>query len=388
MGIYVSGGPKAGRRAVFHLMPQNREFAPSMGALEVTIDGTPVLCNINMSVYGLNSALTNTMCFEDGGAVTNGQYLNGDVAPDSNGLVRRFLADDRFVYAHIVVTHALDSKLKIRSADRVFILDRKTGVILLSDAFSGERDIRFATHLHCSGSVTDLGSGQYRLTGGQANLIAGIKGGSKGLEDADKGELFVQALNSSSASRVVVEEPTWVPGYIYGLNHTGQESLDQGRYPHYRRWRLELCNPVRHGKLLTAISMQSGEIRFVDGTVKLPQSSNVQFGYATLAALGVSSDCECLLCDGDSQRVMAVGLRILRHGNDELEFAVPVDMSYDVGTGNGAIYASGALMPLKASGFQLDPWTPIGEENWRTHNPYRAVFTRDAVDFRDRKVKA
>ena len=38
-----------------------------------------MLCNVNIGVYGLNSALTNTMCFEDGGAITNGQYLNGAV---------------------------------------------------------------------------------------------------------------------------------------------------------------------------------------------------------------------------------------------------------------------------------------------------------------------
>ena len=68
VAVSLSGGPKAGRQAVFTLMPHNREFPPSLGAFEVTIDGTPVLCNINMGIYGQNSALTNTICLEEGGA--------------------------------------------------------------------------------------------------------------------------------------------------------------------------------------------------------------------------------------------------------------------------------------------------------------------------------
>jgi hypothetical protein len=238
LAVSLSGGPKVGRKAVFHLMPQNREFPPSMGAFEVAVDGTPVICNINMSTYGLNSALTNTMCFEDGGMVTNGQYLNGAVCPESCGFIRRCLIDERYLYAHIVITYALHPKIRVRHADRVFVLDRKTGVMLLSDQFQGDQAIRFATHLHCSGSVTELAKDRYRLTGGQANLIAGIKGGGKGLDDAERGEIFVQVLNSRSPTRVVVEEPAWVPGYIYGLNNTGQETLSDGRFPRYRRWRL------------------------------------------------------------------------------------------------------------------------------------------------------
>ncbi len=387
MAIYVSGGPKAGRRAVFHLMPQNREFAPSMGALEVTIDGTPLLCNINMSVYGVNSALTNTMCFEDGGAITNGQYLNGAVAPESCGLVRRCLIDDRFIYVHVVVTHALDPKLCIGSADRVFILDRMTGVILLSDAFCGERPIRFATHLHCSGSVTDQGSGLYRLTGGQANLIAGIKGGSKGLDDAERGEIFAQVLSTSFSSRVIVEEPTWVPGYIYGLNHTGRESLSEGRYPRYQRWRLETCEPVDHANFLVAIGMQPGGASLIDGAVRLPRRGGVRFGYATLAAIGVACDCECLLWDEDAERILAMGLRVLRHGKDQVEFSAPVDAIYNVCSGLGAIYAPGDLVPLKTSGFRLHRWAPIGDEQWKSHNVFRAGLTRLAAKVDDAKEK-
>ena len=89
---------KSGRRAVFTLMPHNREFAPSLGALEVTIDGTPVLCNVNMGLYGLNSALTNTMCFEDGGAITNGQYLNGAFRPRAARLFGDASSDERYLF--------------------------------------------------------------------------------------------------------------------------------------------------------------------------------------------------------------------------------------------------------------------------------------------------
>lgn len=376
MAVSLSGGPKAGRRAVFHLMPHNREFAPSMGALEVSIDGSPVLCNINMGVYGLNSALTNTMCFGNGGALTNGQYLNGAVAPESCGIIRRCLIDDRYLFAHIVITNALDPSLGVRTADRVFILDRKTGVILIADAFEGSRAIPFATHLHCSGSITDLGNGQYRLTGGQANLIAGIKGGSKGLDDAERGEIFVQILSSSPSARVVAEEPTWVPGYIYGLNNTGEENLSDGRYPRYRRWRLEACEPVERASFLIALGLRRSEAKYEEGAVRLPGMGGIRFGFAALSALGVVCDCECLLWDDETQRITAMGLRRLRHGDHELALDAPVDASYNAGTGVGTIYAQGVLTAVTATGFLVGESAPIGEEAWKTHNSHRVEFAR------------
>ena len=388
IAVSISGGPKVGRKAVFHLMPQNREFAPSMGALDVTVDGTPLICNINMGQYGLNSALTNTMCFEDGGVLTNGQYLNGAVPPECCAVIRRCFIEERYLYAHIVVTYALDPKLCIRQADRVFILDRKTGIILLSDSFHGERAIRFATHLHCSGSVTEIGDRQYRLTGGQANLIAGIKGGNKGLDDTEAGEIFVQILNSSASARVVVEEPSWVPGYIYGLNNTGKEDISEGRFPRYRRWRLEASEPVSHGSFLMTLSPRAGQSQYLDGAVLLPQGGRIQLGYATLSALGVECDCECLLSDEHPQRIMAMGLRRLRHGVSEIGFAVPVDVTYNVADAVGTLFAQGALEPESISGFRLDPCVPIGEESWKTLNTTRTVFTKAAVNTTDTEVKA
>jgi hypothetical protein len=388
LAVSLSGGPKAGRKAVFHLMPQNREFPPSMGALEVAVNGTPVLCNINMSTYGLNSALTNTMCFEEGGMITNGQYLNGAVSPDRCGSLRRCLIDDRYLYAHIVITYALHPEMCVRHADRVFILDRTTGVMLLSDQFQGDRAIQFATHLHCSGSVTELAKDHYRLTGGQANLIAGIKGGGKGLDDAERGEIFVQVLNSRSPTRVVVEEPTWVPGYIYGLNNTGQETLSDGRFPRYRRWRLEAQEPVTQGAFLLALGAQPGQATFVDGTILLPDGGRVQFGPGPLTAIGVDCVCECLLWDEATHRIMAMGLSSLKHHSRKLTFSVPVDMTYNPDDAAGTLYAEGAVKPSTQSGFRLDLWEPIGDERWKTLNIKRAGFIQATTNKPSKEVGA
>jgi hypothetical protein len=375
IAVSLSGGPKAGRNAIFSLMPHNREFAPSLGAIELTIDGTPVLCNVNMGVYGLDSSLTNTMCFENGGAVTNGQYLNGDIAPETCAVIRRCLIDDRYLYAHVVITHALDPKLEVRLADRIFIFDRKSGTIVLSDAFEGERAIRFATHLHCSGSVKELGRGLYRLTGGQANLIAGIKGGSKGLSDDEKGELFVHVLRSTPSSRVIDEEPTWVPGYIYGLNNTGREDISQGRFPRYRRWRLEAAEKVTQGAFLIALSPGRGEIRYEDEQIVLPDRGGISFGNGALSALGTSCECECLMWDETTGRVTAIGLRSLQHDNRMLVFATPVDIEYDTATLRGRIYSPTSDRPTREHHFRVDPFTVVGDEGSKTHNSYRASFT-------------
>lgn len=376
LAISISGGPKAGRSAVFHLMPQNREFPPSTGAFDITVDGTPVICNINMGLYGLDSALTNTMCFEDGGVLTNGQYLNGAVSPECCGILRRCFHDEAFIYVHIVVTLALDPKLHVQQADRVLILDRKTGIIILSDAFKGKRPIRFATHLHCSGSVTELGDSQYRLTGGQANLIAGIKGGSKGLDDAERGEIFVKILDSSNPARVLIEEPAWVPGYIYGLNNTGQEKISDGVFPRYRRWRLEAVEPVAQGSFLTALSPRVGQTKYLHGQVDLPQSGHIHLGDGIVVALGVEWDCDCLLWNDDARSFLSIGLRRLLHDNSELIFTQPVDAIYKPDEGSGTLYAQGSFGSVRTVGFELSPFEPIGEESWKTLNTMRAVFTK------------
>jgi hypothetical protein len=384
IAVGLSGGPKSGRQAVFTLMPHNREFAPSLGALDVTVDRTPVLCNVNMGLYGLNSALTNTMCFEDGGALTNGQYLNGDIPPENCAVVRRCLIGERFVYAHIVVTHALDPKLGVRRADRIFVFDRRSGIIVLSDSFAGEKAIRFATHLHCSGSVQDLGGGQYRLTGGQANLIAGIKGGSKGLDDKEKGEVFVKVIESMNSARVVVEEPAWVPAYIYGLNNTGQEPISEGRFPRYQRWRLAAEEPVAQGSFLVAINPRRDQVRYAEGAILLPNGGGIRFGSHALRAPSVECECECLLRDETTQRITAMGLRSLRHNGSAMTFDTPVDVEYNTVSGEGSIYAQGALQPQLAQGFHVEAWKPVGEESWKTHNSSRASFAKTAKKGEDK----
>jgi hypothetical protein len=376
IAVAVNGGPKAGRQAVFKLMPHNREFPPALGAIEMTVDGTPVLCNINMGVYGIDSALTNTMCFEDGGALTNGQYLNGAVAPEACAAVKRCFINERYIYAHVVITHALDPKLLIRTADRLFVFDQRTGIVLLSDAFTADRQIRFATHLHCSGAVSDLGENQFRLTGGQANLIAGIKGGSKGLDDAERGEIFVQILNAPSA-HVVVEEPKWVPGYIYGLNNTGQEEISQGRFPRYKRWRLETHDAVSHGTFLIGLSPKRDQVKFFGDSILLPENGRVRFGFGLLGALGVQCDCECLLWDEATQRMVAVGSQSLKHGEAQLSFDARVDIDYSPVTRQGTVYAQGRLSPVQQIGIQLGHWESAAEDRWRTNNSWRARFRTD-----------
>lgn len=376
VAVALSGGPKSGRRAAFSLMPHNREFAPSLGAIDVAMDGSPVLCNVNMGVYGLNSALTNTMCFEDGGVLTNGQYLNGDIPPDACAVIRRCLIGERFVYAHVDVTRALDPKLGVKQADRIFVFDRRFGVIVLADSFAGEKSIRFASHLHCSGSVQDLGDGQYRLTGGQANLIAGIKGGDKGLDDAEKGEIFAQVLGSTPSARVVVEEPTWVPAYIYGLNNTGTEDISEGRFPHYRRWRLEAERSVTRGSFLFTLSPRQNQVRSDAGKVVLSDGSSIQIGGKEHRALGVICQCECLMSDEPAQSITATGLHSLLHGDNEILFDAPVDLEYNAGTGEGRLYAQGTPAPMHAGGFSLRAWEPVAEDSWKTHNSHRALIVK------------
>ncbi len=289
-------------------------------------------------------------------------------------MVRRCLVSDRFVYTHVVVTSALDPKLEVLQADRIFVFDRKTGVIVLSDAFSGLRPLLFATHLHCSGSITEPREGVYRMTGGQANLIAGIKGGSKDLDDAERGEIFVEVLRASTSARVAVEEPTWVPGYIYGLNLTGREELSDGRFPRYKRWRLEAAERVTQGSFLIALSPQPCMAKLVEGDVLLPQGG-VSLGFGTRSAMGVQCQCECLLWDESAQRLIAMGAVSLEHEGRSLMFSSPVDLEYSVDAGRGTAYSQ-SMQPGAGEGFSLEPWLPIGEESWRTHASLRLSFEK------------
>jgi hypothetical protein len=372
VSVSMSAGAKAGRKASFTLMPQNREFAPSLGAFEVAVDGAPVLNNINISGYGINSALTNALCLEDGGGVTNGQYLNGAVRPDQSSVIRRYFCGPRFLYAHVMLTGALHPKLAINTAERVFLFDRQTGIIVVADAFSAERALQFATHLHCAGSAKEVEPALYRLTGGQADLIAGIKGGSKGLGNEERGELYVQVVRQPAATRVVIEEPSWIPGYIYGLNYTGQEELKDGKFPHYTRWRLEALERARQGELVIALSPEPHTVKVNEEAILIPQGG-LLLRQGKHTALGVTCDCECLLWDQDAQRVTAIGAISLRHDAAQLHFKIPVDLEYAVQSRRGHAFAASAGS-ASAEGFHLTPWVDVGADGNKTHARLKANF--------------
>jgi hypothetical protein len=373
VSVSMSAGAKSGRKASFTLMPQNREFAPSLGALEVAVDGAPVLCNVNISGYGINSALTNAMCLEDGGGVTNGQYLNGAVRPDQCSVIRRYFCGRRFVYAHVLLTGALHPQLEVNTAERVFLFDRETGIILLADAFSARRALKFATHLHCSGSAKEMGGPLYKLTGGQAELIAGTKGGSKGLSNEERGELYVHVLRQSAATRVVMEEPAWIPGYIYGLNYTGKEELKDGKFPRYTRWRLEALERVQQGEFVIALSPEPQMVNVVEGAILLTHSG-VRLGQGRHAALGVTCECECLIWDEEEQRVTAIGATSLRHEACQLLFTAAVDLEYAVMEHHGQAFAASPCR-VSAKGFDFAPWIDVGEDGGKTNGKLRANFS-------------
>lgn len=378
VSISMSAGAKAGRRSSFTLMPQNREFAPSMGAIEVAVDGAPVLCNLNISSYGINSALTNTLCLEDGGGVTNGQYLNGAVRPDQNSSMRRYLCGERFMYAHVAIAHALQPALEVEAAERVWIFDRVSGAMVIADSFAAGHDLQFATHLHCSGSAKDVGSSVYRLSGGQADLIAGIKGGSKALGNEEKGELYVEVLGASAECRVVLEEPTWIPGYIYGLNYTGREEMSDGRFPRYTRWRLEMVERERAGEFLFALAPKPGMVSRKDQGILLP-GAGMELGRGEHTALGVTCECECLLWEDGPARLTALGVTRLLHDGRSASFEPPADLEYGVTTGIGELFAASAPRVM-LDGFEVGAWDAEGSD--RAHGALHAAF-RMTVNRRD-----
>jgi hypothetical protein len=55
---------------------------------------------------------------------------------------------------------------------------------------------------------------------------------------------------------------------------------------------------------------------------------------------------------------------------------VLVDIEYSTITGEGMIYAQGFLEPERRQVFQLDPWIPVGDDGWKTHNKTRTSFRK------------
>ncbi|MBI4028237.1 MAG: hypothetical protein HY360_24845 [Verrucomicrobia bacterium] len=352
-----SAGLKTGGKGSFSLLPHNREFTLPMAALDVTVDSTPVLINLNMCTFEQDSALTNTMCFEDGGMLTNHQYINGDIGPEKSGHIRRCFLNERFVYVHAVITETLHPQLKIRRAERIMIMDHHTGVIVLADSFEGDKPIRFATHLHCSGSITDLGNGRHRLTGGQAGLIAGF-GGDR-LSNEEKGEIFVTVLNPRDGQRVREEEPAWIPGYIYGINFTGKETFRDVRLPRFRRWRLEATQPVSSGAFLFALSAGADDVSWRENRICAPQGAWFCLGdQQPVRALNCECRAEAVLADENANKLVLIGARQIAGGNRKMEFAAPTDVELELGKKpvSGHLFASARDPVAQARGFRVGAW--------------------------------
>lgn len=360
--LSMQAGLTCGRVASFYVAPHNREFNLfSLAGIEVASDGKPLLINVGHEHYGIDINLKNNLCLgDDGGLITNGQYLNGQIGPEKTTSMRRGLVGTRFVYVHAIVTNALRPGLMVRQADRIVIFDQQTGVIVVSDAFEGERCLRFATHLHCAGSIRKITSWQYRFTGGQANLIAGVKGGSKGLSDEEYGELFVTVLNESPWMRVRVYEPTWVPGYIYGINGSLNQTLADARYPHLRRWRLEMKKAVSKGAFLYAVNPANAPIFKKGDCVCLPDDGLIWIKpHNTVRIKQYRFTAEAVLFDQRANSLMAMGCQSLMAGNAVCNFTIPVDIALIIKDGHivrGQVYSSSAHPICAQRGLHIGPF--------------------------------
>jgi hypothetical protein len=363
MAVSFSAGLPYGARSSFGVQPHNRCTNLPMGAIEVQVDGTPVLMNLTES-YGLNCALDNTLCIGDGGAIIDGQYLPGEIGPERSPALRRCLITDRFIYAHAVVTGALHPKWGVRTAERIYLMDYQTGCLLLQDAFTGSRPLCFGTHLHCAGSVTDLGQEQYRLTGGQARTIAAPARsftGAAGLTDEERGEVFVQILDAGD-HRVTVDEPTWRPTYIYGLNSTGTEEITDGCFPRYTRWRLEASEEVVEGSFLFAVSAGRDAVQCDGDAVRLPNGGAVYLaGLQPVQMLGYTIIAEAVLADETAGTLAIVGLRQITGRSLSLSAAIPVDTDIDLSgvTPHGSLFSTAKDPGLQASGITVGGWTYV-----------------------------
>jgi hypothetical protein len=170
----------------------------------------------------------------------------------------------------------------------------------------------------------------------------------------------------------VVEEPSWIPGYIYGLNYTGQEELKDGKFPHYTRWRLEALERARQGELVIALSPEPQTVKVAEETILIP-NGGVLLGQGKHMALGVTCACECLIWDEEAQRVTAIGATSLRLDAGQLHFKTSVDLEYAVTTRRGQAFAASAGSVTTES-FHITPWMDAGAEAAKTHGRLLANF--------------
>ena len=366
-----TAGHKEGRGATLRLMPHNRESDFYRG-ITLRVGGNPVLIDLNFS-YGIDGRLANNMCIEDGGLYVHGQYLCGNVPSQNSSYIRRCLISDRFIYAHAVMTGLFHPKHHVKSAERIMIVDLESGSMVFSDAFEGEKPVGYATHLHCSGSVTDVGDCSYRLTGGQANLIAGFKFGGYGLGDEEKGEIFVKVLDGLTDKSVTVEEPEWQPTYIYNLNGgVDSQDIKLGKFPRFRRWRLGYDSKATRGSFLFALSGGLNGVNVLDGRIVFDEGAYAVFGNGgVISAYGYDISAEAVIADERNKKLMMLGASAIHKGKNRIAFLTPVDMAVEI-SGNdlqGTIYATTSAPVAQAEGFTVDgmsydPYNASSHCNW------------------------
>ncbi len=217
----------------------------------------------------------------------------------------------------------------------------------------------------------------YRLTGGQANLIAGTKEGDKGMSNEEKGELFVTVLEAPAGHCVSIQEPPWIPSYIYGINDRKNTDPSKAKYPHYRRWRLEVGTPVTSGSFLCALTTRPGTVTQKREYVSLPEQAWANFPAGKVVnTLGCQCVAEAVMVDEAAGCVVLAGASSIVRGNRRLQFAVPVDVEFSVAAERvwGVFYSPAAAGPLAQAGFAVRR-LKHQEYNPRSNWNYSAVFS-------------
>ncbi len=356
VGIEIHGGNPAGARNAFLLKPHNREYPRAIGEFLLRVGDDPVLIEIQGS-YGIFSAQRNALCFEGGGIAGEGQYLSGDIPPEKNASIRRFLRNERFLHVDIHFAPALQERLGILRAQRAYVLDRKTGLILIRDSWQARNPLKVASHLTCAGRVTPEGPDGHRLTGGQANRIIGKKYGDMGLSDEERGEIHVRVLDASAPWSVRIVEPKWIPGYIYKLNDNGKPDggLEGACYPKLQRWQLEFAERVQEGGILLAlgpdgppaVSYQRGVTLLPDGSACLQGPDIVGDGWKCAA--------EAAIHDHAARQILVLGATRWECGDRKMDFCVPVDIRWDLALQSGTLHSPTPAPVTGMSAFKMGP---------------------------------
>ena len=352
IGGYFGAGLSEGRNASFRLMPHNRECEKYRG-INVRMNGIPILFEI-YNVYGIDSKIGNMMCIEDGGLFVNGQYLSGNLPSENSMYFRRVLISGRFIYAHSVLTASLHPKHRVRIAERIVVVDLDKGSIVYKDSFEGDKLVSYATHLHCLGAITRLSDDAYRLTGGQASLITGVKS----LGDGERGEVFVKVLDGMAGKGVVEEEATWQPPYTWGLN-SSKETLDvtKAKYPHLYRWRLEYQSKVAEGSFLVAVTTDPDAVKFRDERIFFGMRAYWVFGKpGPIVILGFLIEAEAVLVDEDNGNLMILGAVFVGKGKNAIKLGAPADFNvrYSDDGLDGVVYMGTNGLYSCEGGFRID----------------------------------